>query len=44
VLAVKVEDFVKAARAVGNPRWRIALRHILPNEGRDQGLHLAIRC
>ena len=31
VLAVKVEDFVEAARAVGNPHWRIALRHILPN-------------
>ena len=30
-LAVKVEDFVEAARAVGNPHWRIALRHILPN-------------
>jgi peptide/nickel transport system permease protein len=31
VLAVKVEDFVEAARAVGNPHWRIALRHIMPN-------------
>ena len=31
VLSVKVEDFVEAARAVGNPSWRIALRHILPN-------------
>jgi len=31
VLAVKVEDFVEAARAVGNPHIRIALRHILPN-------------
>jgi len=31
VLAMKVEDFVEAARAVGNPHWRIALRHILPN-------------
>ena len=31
VLSVKVEDFVEAARAVGNPHWRIALRHILPN-------------
>ena len=31
VLAVKVEDYVEAARAVGNPRWRIALVHILPN-------------
>jgi peptide/nickel transport system permease protein len=31
VLAVKVEDYVEAARAVGNPHWRIAFRHILPN-------------
>ena len=30
VQVVKVEDYVEAARAVGNPRWRIALRHILP--------------
>jgi len=31
VLAVKVEDYVEAARAVGNPHLRIALRHIFPN-------------
>src|SRR5437016_6668432 len=31
VMAVKVEDYVEDARAVGNPRWRIALVHILPN-------------
>jgi len=31
VMAVKVEDFVEAARMVGNPRWRIAVVHILPN-------------
>jgi peptide/nickel transport system permease protein len=31
VMAVKVEDYVEAARALGNPRWRIALIHILPN-------------
>ena len=31
VLAVKMEDYVEAARAVGNPPLRIALRHILPN-------------
>ncbi|ESR25598.1 ABC transporter permease [Lutibaculum baratangense] len=31
VLTVKAEDYVEAARAVGNPGWRIALRHILPN-------------
>lgn len=30
-LAAKVEDYVEAARGLGNPRWRIALRHILPN-------------
>ena len=30
-LSVKVEDYVEAARAMGNPRWRIALFHILPN-------------
>ncbi len=31
VMVVKVEDYVEAARALGNPRWRIALFHILPN-------------
>jgi peptide/nickel transport system permease protein len=31
VLAVKVEDYVEAARAVGNPPMRIAYKHILPN-------------
>lgn len=31
VMAVKVEEYVEAARAIGNPRWRIALVHILPN-------------
>jgi len=31
VMAVKVEDYVEAARAIGNPPWRIALFHILPN-------------
>jgi peptide/nickel transport system permease protein len=31
VLTVKVEDYVEAARAVGNPPLRIALRHIFPN-------------
>src|SRR5256884_3058920 len=31
VMSVKVEDYVEAARAVGNPSWRIALFHILPN-------------
>ncbi len=30
-LAAKVEDYVEAARAVGNPAWRVAARHILPN-------------
>ena len=31
VLAVKAEEFVQAARAVGNPHWRIALGEVLPN-------------
>jgi peptide/nickel transport system permease protein len=31
VMAAKVEDYVEAARAVGNPHRRIVLRHILPN-------------
>ena len=31
VLSIKVEDYVEAARALGNPPVRIALRHILPN-------------
>ena len=31
IMGVKVEDYVEAARAMGNPRWRIALFHILPN-------------
>ncbi|MGZ5102405.1 MAG: ABC transporter permease [Usitatibacter sp.] len=31
VLAVKVEDYVEAARAVGNSHLRIVLRHIFPN-------------
>jgi peptide/nickel transport system permease protein len=31
VLAAKVEDYVEAARAVGNSGLRIAVRHILPN-------------
>ncbi len=31
VLHVKVEDYIEAARAVGNSPLRIVLRHILPN-------------
>ncbi|MGJ3264437.1 MAG: ABC transporter permease [Salinarimonas sp.] len=31
VLAARSEEWVEAARAVGNPHWRIALRHVLPN-------------
>ena len=31
VLAIKHEDYIEAARAVGNPDHRILLRHILPN-------------
>jgi len=30
-LAVKHEDYIEAARAVGNPHHRIMTRHILPN-------------
>jgi peptide/nickel transport system permease protein len=30
-LAVKAEDFVLAARAIGNSPMRIAVRHVLPN-------------
>jgi peptide/nickel transport system permease protein len=30
-MAIKAEDFILAARAIGNPPWRIALRHVLPN-------------
>jgi peptide/nickel transport system permease protein len=31
VLSVKHEDYIEAARALGNPHRRIVLRHILPN-------------
>ena len=31
VLNAKAEDYVEAARALGNPHYRIVLRHILPN-------------
>jgi peptide/nickel transport system permease protein len=31
VLCIKAEDYVEAASAVGNPQWRIAVRHIPPN-------------
>jgi peptide/nickel transport system permease protein len=31
VLTVKHEDYIEAARAIGNPHRRIVLRHILPN-------------
>src|SRR5689334_2694587 len=31
VMGVKIEDYIDAARSMGNPRWRIALFHILPN-------------
>src|SRR6516162_3667194 len=31
VLAIKHEDYIEAARAVGNSHRRIVLRHILPN-------------
>jgi peptide/nickel transport system permease protein len=28
---VATQDFVEAARAIGNPPWRVAVRHVLPN-------------
>nr|WP_234819364.1 ABC transporter permease [Sinorhizobium meliloti] len=31
VLSIKAVEYVEAANAVGNPQWRIAVRHILPN-------------
>lgn len=31
VQSVKTEDYIEAARAIGNPPFRIAWRHILPN-------------
>jgi peptide/nickel transport system permease protein len=31
VLSVKAEDYVEAARTIGNPHRRVAFRHILPN-------------
>jgi len=31
VLNVKAEDYIEAARSLGNPPWRIAFAHILPN-------------
>ena len=31
VINIRVEDYVEAARAVGNPPLRIALRHVMPN-------------
>ncbi|MEA2754980.1 MAG: peptide/nickel transport system permease protein [Aliidongia sp.] len=31
VLSAKHEDYIEAARALGNPPWRIAIRHVLPN-------------
>ena len=31
VINVRVEDYIEAARSVGNPPLRIALRHVLPN-------------
>jgi peptide/nickel transport system permease protein len=31
VLAVRERDYVQAARALGLPPWRVAVRHVLPN-------------
>ena len=30
-MAIKAEDFILAARAIGNPPWRVAIIHVLPN-------------
>jgi peptide/nickel transport system permease protein len=30
-LAIKAEEFILAARAIGNTPWRVAVRHVLPN-------------
>jgi len=30
-LAIKAEEFILAARAIGNRPWRVALLHVLPN-------------
>jgi peptide/nickel transport system permease protein len=31
VLSIKAKEYVEAARAIGQPDWRIMLRHVLPN-------------
>jgi len=31
VLAIKAMEYIEAAEAVGVPRWRILVRHVLPN-------------
>jgi len=31
ILSLREKEYVEAARAVGTPTWRIALRHLLPN-------------
>jgi peptide/nickel transport system permease protein len=31
VLSVREKEFVEAAKALGTPRWRIMLRHLIPN-------------
>lgn len=30
-LDTMTQDFIEAARSIGNPPWRIALRHVVPN-------------
>ncbi|MDE2005961.1 MAG: ABC transporter permease [Rhodospirillales bacterium] len=30
-LDVMTQDYIEAARALGNPPWRLALRHVVPN-------------
>ncbi|HEV7678558.1 MAG TPA: ABC transporter permease [Candidatus Dormibacteraeota bacterium] len=31
VLSVREKEFVEAAKALGTPRWRIMMRHLIPN-------------
>ena len=31
VLSVREKEFVEAAKALGTPRWRIMIRHLIPN-------------
>jgi len=42
VLNVTQEDYIEAARAVGNPPWRVALRHVLPNVAAPVMVHATL--